>query len=114
MAKLRSVKYIIFMGKNFLFSEKICTLAYPNRYNNMNKNKRTFQQVARDIKSTWLNVYFGAVPYLEALLTLDTTDPNAMYHSDTAGDVARYFLANAQTFRGADAKQLKAELKSML
>lgn len=26
----------------------------------------------------------------------------------------RYFLANAQTFRGADAKRLKAELKSML
>ena len=80
----------------------------------MSKNKRTFQQIARDIKSTWLNVYFGAVPYLEALLTLDTTDPNAMYYYDTAGDIAMYFLANAQTFRGADARRLKAELKSML
>lgn len=80
----------------------------------MNKNKRTFQQIAKDIKSTWLNVYFGAVPYLEALLTLDTTDPNAVYYFDTAGDIVRYFLANAQTFRGADAKQLKDELKSML
>ena len=76
--------------------------------------KRTFQQIARDIKSTWLNVYFGAVPYLEAMLTLDTLDPNAMYFYDTAGDIVRYFLANAQTFRGADAKRLKAELKSML
>ena len=76
--------------------------------------KRTFQQIARDIKSTWLNVYFGAVPYLEALLTLDTTDPEALYGVETAGDITRYFLANAQTFRGADAKQLKAELKSML
>ena len=70
--------------------------------------------MARDIKSTWLNVYFGAVPYLEALLTLDTTDPEALYGVETAGDITRYFLANAQTFRGADAKQLKAELKSML
>lgn len=77
-------------------------------------NKRTFQQIARDIKSTWLNIYFGAVPYLEALLTLDTTDPNALYGIETAGDITRYFLANAQTFRGADAKRLKAELKSML
>ena len=76
--------------------------------------KRTFQQIAKDIKSTWLNVYFGAVPYLEALLTLDTTDPEALYGVETAGDITRYFLANAQTFRGADAKQLKAELKSML
>lgn len=76
--------------------------------------KRTFQQIARDIKSTWMNVYFGAVPYLEALLTLDTTDPEALYGIETAGDITRYFLANAQTFRGADAKRLKAELKSML
>lgn len=80
----------------------------------MSENKRTFQQIARDIKSTWLNIYFGAVPYLEALLTLNTTDPSTMYCYDTAGDIARYFLANAQTFRGADAKRLKAELKSML
>ena len=77
-------------------------------------NKRTFQQIARDIKSVWLNVYFGAVPYLEAMLTLDTSDPNDMYLYDTAGDIVRYFLANAQTFRGADANKLRAELKSML
>lgn len=77
-------------------------------------NKRTFQQIARDIKSVWLNVYFGAVPYLEAMLTLDTSDPNDMYLYYTAGDIVRYFLANAQTFRGADANKLKAELKSML
>lgn len=79
----------------------------------MNK-KRTFQQIAKDIKSTWLNVYFGAVPYLETMLTLDTSDPNAIYLYDTAGDIVRYFLANAQTFRGTDAKKLKEELKSML
>lgn len=76
--------------------------------------KRTFAEVAKDIKSTWLNVYFGAVPYLEAMLTLNTSDPSAMYFYDTAENVVRYFLANAQTFRGADAKRLKAELKSML
>lgn len=76
--------------------------------------ERTFQRIAKDIKSTWLNVYFGAVPYLEAMLTLDTSDPNAMYLYDTARDIVRYFLANAQTFRGADAERLKAELKSML
>lgn len=76
--------------------------------------KRTFQRIAKDIKSTWLNVYFGAVPYLEALLTLDTTDPNALYMNETAGDITRYFLANAQTFRGADARMLKAELKSLI
>ena len=80
----------------------------------MYKNKRTFQQIARDIKSDWLNVYFGAVPYLEALLTIDTTDPEATYLYETAGNIARYFLANARTYRGKVAKQLKEELKSLL
>lgn len=80
----------------------------------MSENKRTFRQIARDIKSTWLNVYFGAVPYLEALLTLDTTDPNAMYYHDRAEDIALYFLANASTFRGNDAKKLKEELKKLI
>lgn len=78
------------------------------------KKKRTFQQIARDIKSTWLNVYFGAVPYLDAMLELDTSDPNESYLYDSAGDIARYFLANAQTFRGEDARRLKAELKSLI
>ena len=77
-------------------------------------NKRTFAAIAKDIKSTWLNVYFGAVPYLETLLTLDTTDPRAPYMCETAGDIALYFLANARTFRGADAKRLKSELKALL
>lgn len=77
--------------------------------------KRTFQQIAKDIKSTWMNVYFGAVPYLEALLTLDTTDPEAQYvFEKAAGDIVRYFLANAQTFRGADARRLKEELKNLV
>lgn len=78
------------------------------------KKKRTFQQIARDIKSTWLNVYFGAVPYLDAMLKLDTSDPNEPYLYDSAGDIARYFLANAQTFRGEDARRLKTELKSLI
>ena len=77
-------------------------------------NKRTFQQIAKDIESTWLNVYFGAAPYLEALLTLDTSNPNAPYYYETAGGIALGFLANASSFRGAEAKKLKAELKSLL
>lgn len=76
--------------------------------------KRTFKQIAEDIKSAWIRINSGAVPYLEALLQLDTTDPNAMYLYDKARDIAMYFLANAQTFRGNTAQKLKAELKSMM
>ena len=77
-------------------------------------SKRTFQQIAKDIKSTWLNVYVGAVPYLEAMLELDTTDPDTMYYNDSAENIALYFLANASTFRGNDAKKLKEELKKLI
>ena len=80
----------------------------------MNEQKRTFRQIAKDIRSTWLNIYFGAVPYLEAMLELDTTDPNAMYYNDRAEDIGLYFLSNASTFRGKDAKRLKEELKKLI
>lgn len=77
-------------------------------------NKRTFQQIAKEIQGVWLNIYFGAIPYLDALLELDTTDPKAPYLYETADNIVQYFLANARTFRGNDAKRLKAELKSMI
>ena len=76
--------------------------------------KRTFKQIALEVKSLWKNVYFGAAPYLDAMLSLDTTDPNASYYFDDADTIVRYFLANAQTFKGPDARRIKAELKSML
>lgn len=77
------------------------------------KTNRTFAQIARDIKSTWLNPYFGAKPYLDALLTLNTADPQAKYLYDDAQSIAMYFLANAQTFRGERARALKQELKKL-
>jgi hypothetical protein len=33
---------------------------------------------------------------------------------DGAETIVRYFLSNASTWRGEDAKRIKAELKSML
>lgn len=77
--------------------------------------KRTFAAIAREIKQVWgPKVYFSARPYLEAMLTLETTDPNAPYLYKDANTIVRYFLCNAATFRGEDARRLKAELKSMI
>jgi hypothetical protein len=76
--------------------------------------KRTLREIAREIKAAWKNVYFGAQPYLDAMLTLDTTDLTATYYYESAEFIVRYFLANAQTFRGPEARRLKAELKAML
>ena len=82
---------------------------------NINKqNKRTFAEIAREIKQTWKNIYFGAKPYLQAMATIDSSDKNAPYMLETAEDIVIYFLANATYWRGEDAKRIKAELKSMI
>jgi hypothetical protein len=78
------------------------------------ETKRTFAEIAREIKRVWNKPYFGAVPYIDAMLTIDSTDKNALYMFETAEDIVIRFLANAQAFRGADARRIKAELKKML
>lgn len=72
-------------------------------------NARPIHKIAREIKNEWQKPYFGAVPYLDAMLSL--TDKNSQYGWDSASSIVNYFLANAQTFRGEAAKRLKAELK---
>lgn len=61
------------------------------------------------IRRDWRNVYFGAVPYLEAMSTLDTI--HDAYGCDDGASIVNYFLANAQSWRGPTAKAIKAELK---
>jgi hypothetical protein len=77
------------------------------------KQKREIREIAREILAHWKNPYFGAVPYLEAMLSL--TDKNSNnYGYDSAQSIVLYFLSNATTFRGEDAKRLKAELKEVI
>jgi len=65
-----------------------------------------------DIKKNWVKVWFGAVPYLNAMRYLNTIDD--MYGYDAADSIVRYLLSNAQTWKANDARRIKAELKSML
>ena len=78
----------------------------------MNIETRTLAAIARDIRKTWAKPYFGAVPYLDAMLTLGGIGDK--YGSDDARSIVQYFLANANTWRGADARRIKAELKSIM
>lgn len=71
---------------------------------------RPIHEIARDIRNAWgTKVYFGAKPYLDALRYLDTVADS--FDQDSGVSVILYFLANAQTFRGAQARALKAELR---
>jgi len=73
-----------------------------------NTMTRTVQQVARDIAKAWgSKVNYAAKPYLRAMLSED-------YGADGEKSVVIYFLGNASTFRGPEAKALKGELKTLV
>ena len=72
---------------------------------------RSLKVIASEIKSDWSNVYFGAVPYLDAMSQLDLITDK--YYEDSAKSIVLYFLSNATTWRGEVARRVKAELKKM-
>ena len=67
---------------------------------------RPLYTIAREIKFDW------AKPYLDAMASLNELSDS--YGADSARSIVAYFLANAQTWRGSKARELKAELRAML
>ena len=74
---------------------------------------RPIFQIAKDIKTEWgSKIYFGAVPYLEAMQFL--ANKNDKYGFDNAESILAYFLSNSSTFRGERARELKEEIKNII
>lgn len=73
---------------------------------------RSLSAIAVDIRRTWRNVNYAALPYLQAMGELNAITDR--YFNDSADMIVRYFLGNARSFTGPDAKRIKAELRSML
>jgi hypothetical protein len=73
---------------------------------------RNLSIIAKEISQDWTKVYFGAVPYLRAMRTLDTV--NDSYGMDSAKSIVMYFLANASTWRGEKAREIKKELNKLI
>jgi len=73
---------------------------------------RPLYEIANDVYKDWKKVYFGAVPYLEAMSSLESINDN--YGYDSGKSIVLYFLSNASTWRGEKAKAIKIELKSIL
>ena len=72
---------------------------------------RPLYEIAAEIRRDWKKVYFGAVPYLDALGSLNSISDN--YGLDSAKSIVLYFLSNASSWRGEVAKRVKAELKAL-
>lgn len=67
---------------------------------------RAVSEIASEIRKYWENPYFGAKPYLDAMMRED-------YGLDGEKEIILYALSNMQTFRGEHARRLKAELKKI-
>lgn len=78
----------------------------------MKYQEMSIARLARVIQREWKNVWYGAAPYLQAMRELESIEDRYMLESGEG--VVRGFLANAQTWRGQVAKEVKAELKRRL
>jgi len=73
---------------------------------------RTLRAIAQEIQADWKKPYFGAVPYLQAMSTMNTS--RDYYGADDGKSIVLYFLSNAKAWRGDVAKRVKIELKGMI
>ena len=64
--------------------------------------------IAQLVREDWDNPNYGAVPYLYAMATMESIEDK--YFLDDGDDIVIYFLANAQTWRGEVARNVKKEL----
>lgn len=73
---------------------------------------RPLSEIASEIRKDWKNVFYGAKPYLDAMSSLSSVNDN--YGWDSGRMIVNYFLANASTWRGEKAREIKKELKKMV
>jgi hypothetical protein len=73
---------------------------------------RPIHEISREITRTWTRPYYAALPYLEAMRRLETVKD--MYGHDSGQSIVLRFLGNARTWKGPDARRIKAELKAHL
>lgn len=76
----------------------------------MDFTNMTLAQIASEIRKDWAKPYFGAVPYLNSLASLDTMKDEG-FGFDMPNEQILYFLSNASSWRGETARTVKAELK---
>jgi hypothetical protein len=72
---------------------------------------RPLYEIAREIRKDWSPVNFAAKPYLDAMRELSSINDD--YYADSGRSVVLYFLSNAASWRGENARRIKAELKSL-
>lgn len=75
-------------------------------------DKVTVSEIAHAIAKDWQNISPYAKDYLNAMKEI--RDIEGAYYADSAKSVVLYFLANASTYRGENARAYKSLLKEMI
>ena len=70
-------------------------------------------EIAVIIKKDWgSKIYFGAVPYIEAMNSLDNITDKYIF--DSGISIVAYFLSNAKTWKGDTARAVKKHLNKLI
>ncbi len=73
---------------------------------------RSLSEIAGEIRSSWTNMSPHAQPYWRAMQELNSIADTYMHES--AEEIIRRFIVNAQGWRGPVAKRIKAELNELV
>ena len=76
------------------------------------KSGRSISDIAQEIEQHWSKVNYTAKPYLDAMFSLNKITDK--YGAEDADSILLYFLSNASSWRGPDAKRIKTELKQLI
>jgi hypothetical protein len=76
------------------------------------KQTRPIFEIVKEIRADWEKVNYGAVPYLDAMATINKIEES--YYYESARTQVIYFLSNATTWRGDVARRVKKELNDIL
>ena len=76
-----------------------------------NLTTMSLNDIGHFIQKTWKKPYFGVVPYITAMTQIDS---DGMYEADNWTSIVVYFLSNATTWHGEDARAVKKELNYRL
>lgn len=72
-------------------------------------DKKMIGEIANVIRRDWKKPYFGAIPYMDAMLSMNKIEDK--FGADDGKSIVIYFLSNANTWRGNVARVVKKELK---
>jgi len=72
---------------------------------------KSLGEIAYMVRKDWKQVHYTAQPYLDALGEIAE---DGTYYQDSWQSVVAYFLCNVGTWKGDNARMIKAELKRRL